>query len=221
MRKLILAALFAAIPSIASAQGYVEGSVGFVLFPDVESDDYSILLPGGGLFEGNAEVEYSAQWGFGLEGGYQLAPWRFGISWDYIGAEVDTARIEGTIDGVPFSDEVSDQELEDFGFGANNDMSVFAVNGYYDFGSYDVGVIGTGVQPYLGLGAGFATFDGLSTELAFLITAGVNVPIAQRAYLGARYRLSIISGPETDSGIEFGGFTTHIFSLVLGYRFGL
>jgi hypothetical protein len=221
MRKLILAALFAAMPSIASAQGYVEGSIGFVLFPDVETDAYSILLPGGGLFEGNAEVEYDAEFGFGVEGGYRVAPWRFGVSWDWIGAEVDTARIEGTIDGVPFSDEATDQELEDFGIDANNDMSVFALNAYYDFGSYDVGVGGTGAEPYLGLGAGFATFDGLSTEFTFLVTAGVNVAIAPRAYLGARYRLNIVSGPEADSGIEFGGFTTHIFSLVIGYRFGI
>ena len=54
MRKLLLAALLAAIPSIASAQvGYVEGSIGFVLVPDVETDDYSIFTPQGELFEGN------------------------------------------------------------------------------------------------------------------------------------------------------------------------
>ena len=220
MRKLLLAALLASIPSIASAQGYIEGAIGLVLFPDVDTDSYSILLPGGEAFHGHAEVKYDADFSFGIEGGYRLAPWRIGISWDRIGAEVDTARIEGTLDGVPFSDQASDQELQDFGIDANNDMSVFAVNGYYDFGSYSVPVIGMGVQPYLGLGVGFATFDGLSTEFAWLITAGANLAIAPRTYLGARYRLNVISGPEADSGIQFRGITTHTFSLVLGYQFG-
>ena len=46
MRKLLLAALLAAIPSIvfpsiASAQGYIEGAVGFGLFPDIETNGYA------------------------------------------------------------------------------------------------------------------------------------------------------------------------------------
>lgn len=74
MRALLWAAVLAAIPSIASAQAaYVEGSVGFVLFPDVETDAYSTMLPDGNLFAGNAEVEYDAEWGFGLEAGVRQA----------------------------------------------------------------------------------------------------------------------------------------------------
>jgi hypothetical protein len=220
MRKLLLAAVLAAIPSIASAQGYIEGSVGLVLFPDVETDDYSIVLPGGELFNGNAEVEYSGQWGFGAEAGFQRGPWRFGVSWDFIPAEVDTARLEGTLDGVPFSSEASDDTLEDFGLGANNDMSIFAGNAYYHFGAYDVGVINMGVQPYIGAGAGLATLEGLSSEFAFLFTLGANMPLGPSSYLGGRYRLTLVSGAQADNGIEFGGFTTHLFSLVLGFRFG-
>jgi hypothetical protein len=77
------------------------------------------------------------------------------------------------------------------------------------------------VQPYVGIGVGAATFQHADTTFAFLFTLGANVPLGQQAYIGGRYRLAVISGPTTDTGIEINGFTTHIFSLVLGYRFGV
>ena len=226
MRKLLFAALLAAIPSIAcpsiaSAQGYIEGSVGFVLFPDIETSDYVFITPQGELFEGNAESSIDSSWAFGAEAGFRTGSWRFGVSWDYIDAETDTARLEGTLDGVPFSFEASDQDLEDFGIDANNDVHIFAANAYYMFNAYNVGVINMGVQPYVGLGAGVGTFSDADSQFAFLVTLGANVPIGQSAYLGGRYRLALISGPESDSGIEFDGITTHTFSIVLGFQFGV
>ena len=222
MRKLLLAALLAVFPSIAHAQtGYVEGAIGFVLFPDIETKDYSFITPQGELFQGNAESSIDSSWAFGAEVGFQTGPWRFGASWDFIDAETDTARLEGTLDGVPFSFEASDQDLEDFGIDANNDVNIFAANAYYVFNPYSIGVIGMGVQPYVGLGVGAATFENMDSTFAFLVTLGANVPLGPNAYLGGRYRLGLISGPEADNGIEFDGFTTHIFSIVLGWRFGV
>jgi hypothetical protein len=219
MKKWLLAAFFAVLPSIAFAQnGYIEGSVGLVLFPDIQSDNYTITTSGG-LFQGNAETDYGGNWGLGLEGGYQTGPWRFGLSWDWIRAEVDHARVEGTLNGSPFSSELTDQQLENFGIGANNDVNIFALNAYYTFNSFTL--LQTGFQPYLGLGAGLATINNASSEFAFLVTAGADVLLGQGFYLGGRYRLGIISGPTTDRDIHLGGFTTHIFSLVLGYRFGV
>ena len=226
MRKLLLAAVVAAVSCVAltseayAQTGYVEGAVGFVLFPDIETKDYSILTSGG-LFQGNAESSIDASWAFGAEAGFQTGPWRFGVSWDFIDAETDTARLEGTLDGQPFSFEAHDQDLEDFGIGANNNLNIFAANAYYVFNSYNIGLIGMGVQPYVGIGAGAATMQDASTEFAFLFTLGATVPLGRQAYIGGRYRLAVISGPTTDSGIEFDGFTTHIFSLVLGWRFGV
>ena len=175
MKKLLLAALFAVIPSIASAQGYVEGSVGFSLIPDVETDEYTIDT-GFGVFSGNAEAEYTAQVGFGIEAGYRAGPWRFGASADFISSEVDTARLEGTFDGTPFSAELVDDELEDFGISANNDISIYSGNAYYHFGAMNAGF-----DPYIGAGLGIATADDLSSELTFLITAGANIPLGQSA----------------------------------------
>src|SRR5262245_19876775 len=196
MKKFLLALLLAAIPSIASAQNvYVEGSVGFVLFPDVQTDDYTITLPGGAVFSGNAETSYDTNWAFGLEGGYQTGPWRFSLSWDFINAETDVARVEGAVNGVPISRALTDAELEGCGIGCHNAVNGFALNGYYAFGSYNIAVINAGVQPYVGLGLGFASFENLSTEFAAQFTLGADVPIGPSFYLGARYRLAYMSGP--------------------------
>ena len=107
MRKLLLAALLAAIPSImfsstVSAQGYIEGAIGFGLFPDIETSGYSydtgpVVTPYAGLFEGNAEVQIDSSWAFGAEVGWRYGSWRFGASWDFIDAEADVARLEGTL----------------------------------------------------------------------------------------------------------------------------
>jgi hypothetical protein len=222
MRKLLLAALLAAFPSIAYAQtGYIEGVVGVGLYPDIQTKDYTFITPQGEFFQGNAESAIDASWAFGAEAGFQTGPWRFGVSWDFLDAETDTARLEGTLDGVPFSFEASDQDLEDFGLDANHDTNIFAGNAYYVFNAYNVGLIGMGVQPYIGIGAGVATFKDAGSEFAFLATLGATVPLGRQAYIGGRYRLGVISGPTTDSGIEIDGFATHTFSVVIGFRFGV
>ena len=224
MRKLLLAALLAAVPffgistSAYAQTGYVEGSIGFVLFPDIESNDYTFMTPSG-LFAGNAETAIDSSWAFGAEAGFRTGAWRFGVSWDFIDAETDTARLEGTLDGSPFSFEASDADLEDFGLDANHDLNIFAANAYYMFNNF--GAFGGGVQPYVGLGAGVAAFKDAGSEFAFLITLGANVPIWRNGYIGGRYRLALISGPTADNGIEFDGFTTHTFSIVLGFQFGV
>jgi opacity protein-like surface antigen len=226
MKKLLVTALFAVMPSFAYAQtGYIEGSVGFVLFPDIQSDNYIIDTNGvspGGVFAGNAETDYGGNWGAGLEVGYQTGPWRFGVSWDWIDAEVDHARLEGTLDGVPFSAEVSDQQLANYGIGANNSVNIFALNAYYVFNSVRPGaLIFSGFQPYAGIGVGAATINNASTEFTFLATLGANYAFSSGVYLGARYRLGLISAPTTDNGLKLDSITTHIFSIVLGYRFGV
>jgi opacity protein-like surface antigen len=221
MQKILLAALLAVVPSIAHAQfAYVEGAVGVGLHPDIETNTYTFITPQGEIFSGNAESSINASWAFGAEVGYQTGPWRLGASWDFIDAETDTARLEGTLDGVPFSFEANDQDLQDFGLDANHDTNIFAANAYYVFNAYNVSLIGAGVQPYVGIGLGAATFHDANTQFAFTATLGASVPLGPQTYIGARYRLFAISGPTLDNGIKIDGFTAHAFSVVLGYRFG-
>jgi hypothetical protein len=139
MRKLLLAALLAVLPSmmfpsIALAQGYIEGAVGFGLFPDINTSGYThntpVATPYAGVFVGNAQVQTDSSWAFGAEAGWRTGNWRFGASWDFVPAEVDVARIQGTLNGVPFSIEATDQQLQDFGIDANYDVNVFAANAY-------------------------------------------------------------------------------------------
>jgi opacity protein-like surface antigen len=222
MRKLLLAAVLAAFPIIvfpsnASAQmGYVEGSVGFLVTNSVETDEFSALTSGG-LFDGTIDFDYDAQWAAGLEGGFMTGPWRFGIAWDYISSEVESAHVVGFIDGVPADFYATDQELEDeFGISGNRDIHIFTVNGYYHFNAFD---FASPVQPYLGLGVGAATFQNANTTFAFTATAGANFALGPNVYLGGRYRLGVLSGPTNDFDVSFGELTTHTFSLVLGYRF--
>ena len=224
MRKILLAALFAALPIIAftskaSAQGYIEGSVGFLVTNSVETDEFSSATSLG-IFTGTIDFDYDAQWAAGFEGGYMVGPWRFGASWDWIGSSVSSAHVVGLLNGAPFDAYATDQELEDdYGISGNRDINIFAANGYYQFNTVGLGGPVGGVQPYLGIGLGAATFQNANTTFAFLITAGANYVLGQNFYLGGRYRLGIISGPTSDSGVKFGEITTHTFSLVLGYRF--
>jgi hypothetical protein len=215
MQKLLLGALMVVIPSVASAQvGYVEGAIGLALIPDVETDDYSFTLPGGGLFQGNAEASYKAEFSVGAEAGLTAGSWRFGASWDFISAQLDAARLEGTLDGASFSEEVADDELEDFGLSGESNINIFAANAYYNLGGL------TGVQPYVGLGAGIATFESGSTEFAALLTLGALVPLGRATYLSGRYRFAYLTEPDTDNEINFRGLTLHTFSLILGFYFG-
>jgi len=236
MRKLLLAALLAVIPSIAfpslawAQTGYVEGSVGFSLLSGnlQTENDFSFITAGGGLFVGTAEGDYDSNLAFGAEAGFQTGPWRFGASWDFVDAELETLTLQGTLDGVPFTGDVSGHdEIEAAGLQTESDVNIFAGNAYYMFGSYNLGMANWSVQPYLDLGAGAATFEDFGTAFAFLVTAGATVPIFGNGYIGARYRLAVISGPEGDeddpftSGIKLDTFTTHTFSLTIGFKFGV
>ena len=127
---------------------------------------------------------------------------------------------------MPFSFEATDQELQDFGLDANYDVNIFAANGYYVFNRASLlGAINMNFEPYVGLGIGAATFSNMDTQFAFLVTLGANVPLGPSAYIGGRYRASFISGPsrdnDIDNGIEFDWITTHTFSLILGFHFGV
>lgn len=221
MTKLLLAAaLLAAVPSLAHAQtmptGYVEGAIGISLISDVETKDYIVDVPGFGTFAGHAEADYNTEFTGGAEIGLTTGRWRFGASWDFTSAQLDEARVRGTLDGLPFNEEITDDALaDDFGISLDNNAHVFAGNAYFNFGPPDAGF-----RPYIGAGLGAAMFEKASTEFAVTATVGVRATLGPRSYVGARYRLTHIGGPEDDAGVEYESITLHTFSLLIGFYVG-
>jgi hypothetical protein len=147
------------------------------------------------------------------------APWRFGFSWDYFSSEVESGDLTGSLGGAPFDGHATDEELQNvYGISGNNDVHIFAVNGYYQFGTLD---LRGGVQPYLGAGLGVATFQDADATFAATATAGVNFALGPRAYVGGRYRLAFVSEHAHDSGVNIRSMWAQTFSIVLGFRSSL
>ena len=215
MRRVLLAAVLAVVPSVASAQGFLEGAIGLTLIPDIETEDYSIDTIYG-PFEGRGELNFEQEFSGGAEAGFAMGQFRFGASWDFASAQLDTARVQGTLDGVPFFIEGTDDEIADtLGISFDENVHIFAANAYYNIGAPEASV-----RPYIGIGLGAAKFENADTELAVNLTAGARFALGPSAYLGGRYRFTWIQGPEDDLGISYEGITMHTFSLLLGFYFG-
>lgn len=221
MTRLFLAtALLAALPTIVHAQtplaGYVEGAIGISLISDVKTENYVIDVPGYGTFSGHAEADYNTEFTGGVEIGLTTGRWRFGASWDFTSAQLDKARVRGELDGVPVNEEITDDELAaDYGISLDNNAHVFAGNVYYNFGPVDASF-----RPFIGAGLGAAAFEKASTEFAVTATLGARFTLGPRSYVGARYRLTHIGGPQDDLGVNYDPITFHTFSLLLGFYFG-
>ena len=221
MTRLFFAAvILAAIPTFAHAQsaitGYVEGAIGISVIQDAHTENYVVDVPGFGTFAGHAEANYNTEFTGGAEIGLTTGRWRFGASWDFTSAQLDTARARGELNGVAFNEEITDDALaEDFGISLDNNAHVLAGNTYYNFGPPDAGF-----RPYIGAGLGAAMFEKASTEFAVTATLGARFTLGPRSYVGARYRLTHIAGPTDDAGVEFDPITLHTFSLLLGLYFG-
>jgi hypothetical protein len=216
MRGLLIAAILAAIPSVAAAQtAYLEGSLGVAIISDIETDDYTMNLSGSGLFEGRNELSFESEVTGGVEAGLGFGPWRFGVAWDFMTAQLDTARVVGTVDGVPFLFEGTDSDIADLtGLSFQEDVATVSANAYYNFGAEDASW-----RPFVGIGIGGAAFQDSDVELAVNATAGARFALSPRAYLGARYRLTWIEGPQDDLGIKYNSIYMHTVSVVFGFYF--
>jgi opacity protein-like surface antigen len=218
MRRLLFAAMLAAVPSVAWAQdvgvAYVEGSVGLLLIPNVETEPFTIDT-GFGIFEGDVELDYGEDFTFGFEGGYSTGVWRFALSYDYSNAELDSATVSGTLDGDPFEENVTHNDLNDFGISADNTLQLFQAHAFYN-----LPLLGPAIRPYVGVGAGMAAIEHADSELAFSATVGARFALSEAAYLGAKYRFTFIAGPTDDGGTRFENFALHTFSVLIGFYIG-
>ena len=215
MRALMLAAVLALIPSLASAQFYAEGFGGIAEVPDIGTKNYSIDIPSVGLLDASSKLKYKQTFSGGAEAGVHLLGWRLGAGWDTASTHLDKGTITGTLNGAPYVFEGTGDEIADaLGLSFNNNLHIVSANLYYNF---PVPI----VQPFIGFGAGSAFIENASTEIALSASAGARVPLGSRAYVGARYRFTYIQGPQDDIGITYKPIMLHSVSLILGVNLGL
>jgi opacity protein-like surface antigen len=214
-RKLISAIAFVLLPSIANAQGYIEGSIGAGIIGDVDVDvDTSP--------SGTVSGDYGTELLFGAEAGVaglgNASNIRFGVSWDHLNADLDSISVSGFGLGGTVSANCSAIESE-VGFDVcsevNESVNVIGANAYIDLAVGNT----MGIQPYIGVGAGYAFFEDADGEFALSGTVGARVPLGESAYLGGRYRFQWISGPKDDFGIDYNSITVHGFSALIGFNF--
>jgi opacity protein-like surface antigen len=217
MRTVLLAAALLAVPSVAEAQsGYIEGSIGLALMPNVETQDF-IIDTGVAVFAGRLEGDYGSELFLGGEVGMAfggpIQPLRFGFALDYASVNLDSATFEGTVDGVPVSETLSDDDLD--ALGAQFDNDVYIVQGNLTF---DLPSTGT-FTPFVGAGMGAAFIQNAGTEWALSASVGARFALSERVYLGGRYRFNYITEPTDDLGFQYDPILFHAFAVILGVRF--
>jgi opacity protein-like surface antigen len=205
-------------PSVASAQGmggYLEGNVGAAFIGDV--DAHVTTSP-----SGTVGIDYGTELLFGVEGGIRglgnANNIRLGVSWDHANADLDSIRVSGF--GLSGGASVDCSLLEsEAGFDVCSELdesvNIISANAYLDLAMGNQ----MGVQPYIGVGIGYAFFDNADDEFALSGTAGVRIPVGMNAYIGGRYRYQWISAPTGGQGVEFDDVSIHGLTATVGINF--
>jgi opacity protein-like surface antigen len=213
MKRILLAALVAAIPSTAFAQaqvgmvGYAEGSIGAAFIQTISTKPFTGVV-GTDTYSGVVDLDYSPQLAAGAELGIAYNEFRFGISYDYVNATLDKATFAGTVDDIPFGGSVTKSELDSVGVSVDTKFQVVSANVYYS-----LPMVGA-IRPYIGVGAGVAIPDKLSTEFAANASLGFRYAVSNDIYLGARYRITRVS--QSSAGVTFDPVYFHTLSAVIG-----
>jgi hypothetical protein len=214
MRKLLLAVVLTMMPSVASAQLYIEGAIGLATVPEIQTGNYSVDIPSFGQLDASSQLNYENTLSGGAEAGLRFLGMRLGASWEMANTRLDSGTIIGTLDGTPYTlTGTGDEIAEVTGLTFNHDIQIVAANLYLNL---PLPV----VQPFIGVSAGSAFIDNASTELALSASAGARVSIGPRAYVGARYRFTFIAGPLNEYGINYDPIMFHSASLILGLNLG-
>jgi hypothetical protein len=209
-------AIIALISTNANAQPvatgfYGEIGVGLSLIQSATTEPFSADI-GLGTLAGTMDTEFASPQGmFGAEVGFASARWRFGVSYDWMDAPIESVAFSGTFNGSPLNTTIEKDDLDALGFQTDTGFLIAGGNVYYNFLPSR-----SAVEPYIGVGVGAAIVQNASTELALSATAGARYAITPRAYVGARYRFVRIAGPKDDSGIQYDNIFIHMISVQLG-----
>jgi hypothetical protein len=214
MRKLLLAAVLAMMPSVASAQLYIEGALGLTTVPEIDTGNYTYDIPSVGTLNASSQLNYESSFSGGAEAGLRFLGLRLGASWEMANTKLDSGTISGTLNGNPYIfTGTGDEIAAATGLTFNHDIQIVAANLYLNL---PLPV----VQPFIGVGAGSAFIDNASTELALSATAGARFALGRRAYVGGRYRFTYIAGPQNEYGINYDPIMFHSVSLIVGLNLG-
>jgi len=211
----LIAASICLLPSVASAQamnGYFEGNLGAAFISDVDAHvdvpDLSATVSG----------DYGTELLFGLEAGISglgnANNLRLGLSWDNVKAELDSVRVSGTGLGGPFSFTGNCPDPDGYCSEADETVNVIAANAYLDFAANNQ----MGIQPFIGVGAGWAFFKDAESQFAASGTVGARIPFGTNAYVGGRYRFQWIDGT-SDELASYDSITVHGLSAIIGVNF--
>jgi hypothetical protein len=215
IRKALAVTALCVLPCAAYAQGmngYFEGNIGAAFISDVEARvDHPDLTA-------TAKGDYGTELLFGLEGGVSglgnASNVRLGLSWDRVAAKLNSVNVSGTDISGPFSFNGNCPDPGGFCSEANETVNVIAANAYVDL------AVGNqmGIQPFIGVGAGWAIFDDADSQFALSGTLGARVPLSMNAYVGGRYRFQWISGT-SDALADYDDIKVHGVSAIIGVNF--
>src|SRR5262245_11957300 len=160
MRKLLLSAVLAMMPSVASAQFYIEGAIGLTSVPEIDTGSYSVDIPSVGLLDASSQLNYKQTFSGGAEAGLRLLRWRLGASWETANIKLDSGTITGTLNGSPYSFQGTGDEIAAAtGLTFDHDIQIVSANLYVNL---PVPV----VEPFVGVRVGSALLAIDSTEHA-------------------------------------------------------
>ena len=218
MKTLAISMAILLMPAVASAQGYIEGSIGMGF---ISSADVQVVNGPTSADRGTIGLDYGSSLIFGAEAGFaglgNTNSLRLGASWDHAKADLDTVKVSGfgTGGAASISCSLLESEIDVSCSNLNSTVNVFAGNAYLDLGMGNA----MGIQPYIGVGAGFATFKDAKDAFAMSGTLGARYPLSMNAYVGGRYRFQWIDATKNDESIQFDSIKIHGISLLLGVTF--
>jgi opacity protein-like surface antigen len=221
LKKLVIAAVFVALPSIGQAQDgpqnpvyYAEISIGGSFLSPVSTGNFT-ATDGINTISGRLKADYDPSVVGGAElgeaGFLDMPEVRLGAAYNYIDAHFSKMNFTGTLNGVAENVNFTRSDATAYGIDPDDSAHVITVQAYYS-----LPLMGA-VRPYLGFGIGPAILDNSDTRLALTGTVGFRAAIDQNSYFGVQYRYYDISGPSIAPGVKLGDVASNSVSLVLGY----
>ncbi len=165
-------------------------------------------------FEFDHALAYGAEVGIGAIGGSGL---RLGLSVTQFESDLDTVTLtySGTVTDTSTGETLTGTASGSGSADGDLEVSLFGLNGYYDFDT------GGGFTPFIGVGVGLADIgDADDNEFAFSAHAGGQYALGDGgAYIGLKGSYYKINGPTVVDVVTFDDMNAFLVLATLGFRF--